>query len=276
MITIELGQTITDRFLTQNGQKAQVDADALPTALLYRNGADSGETVTITNEATGEYSWSVTIPVGWSAGDVIQLRISGVIETRAVNLNIALGKISTVTDILSVANQDEIIPKEEDFAGIIDMQGSFPFEDRLKPKIREAQRFALKAFLGKDMYEDVKAIVDNAGIILASSSVLTQSAYDAILPMMKKFMVYESLARYMKDGDVILTRTGPKKKKVSGSENIDDKTRSRMISIWGGMAKEHMDELREYIEDNSNDYPEFGEDDGSDPLASHGLSVSSL
>lgn len=53
-----------------------VDADALPTCLLYRNNAATGVTVTVTKPSTGRYIASATLPSGGSAytvGDTVQL-----------------------------------------------------------------------------------------------------------------------------------------------------------------------------------------------------------
>lgn len=64
------------------------DADSTPTGVLVRNGTDSGETVTVSNKATGIYKAAATIPGGWSAGDLVQLRIAATVATVADNSTI--------------------------------------------------------------------------------------------------------------------------------------------------------------------------------------------
>lgn len=54
---------------------AAVDADALPTATLWRNGADSGEVVAVADDAgLGQYTGSVTLPGDWADGDTVEIR----------------------------------------------------------------------------------------------------------------------------------------------------------------------------------------------------------
>jgi hypothetical protein len=57
------------------------DCDSLPTGILVRNGADLGTSVGIFHKATGLYTVSFTIPEGVSQGDLMQCRISAVVDT---------------------------------------------------------------------------------------------------------------------------------------------------------------------------------------------------
>lgn len=58
---------------------ALVDADALPTGVLYKNSVATAETVTIVNAATGKYSVSVTVPSSWTSSDVGSVMINATI-----------------------------------------------------------------------------------------------------------------------------------------------------------------------------------------------------
>ena len=60
--------------------KAQSDADALPTGVLIRNGVDTAEAVTITNEATGLYKAVVTVPAAYENGDDLELKITATVN----------------------------------------------------------------------------------------------------------------------------------------------------------------------------------------------------
>ena len=66
------GDTFYSLVLT--GSPAPVDADALPLATVYRNGAlDTGMSLSATHASTGRYFLNGTVPPGWSAGDVVQV-----------------------------------------------------------------------------------------------------------------------------------------------------------------------------------------------------------
>jgi hypothetical protein len=73
-MTVLLGQAIT--FAIGNE-----DSDGLPSnaasiaGTLWRNGASTGTTVTVSNVATGVYSVAFTVPSGWTVSDVLQVRI---------------------------------------------------------------------------------------------------------------------------------------------------------------------------------------------------------
>ena len=57
-----------------------VDADSLPSGKVYRNGADSGVTVTVASvTGTGKYSASWTNGA-WDNGDAIQLEIDATVD----------------------------------------------------------------------------------------------------------------------------------------------------------------------------------------------------
>jgi hypothetical protein len=79
------GETIRYEFATHAATGAAVDADAIPTVVLLRNNAASGETVTVTKAATGLYIAAVAIPEDWAAGDTVQLRISAAVAAIAAN-----------------------------------------------------------------------------------------------------------------------------------------------------------------------------------------------
>lgn len=77
------------------GQRS--DADSLPTGVLVRNGADTGETVTIENVSTGVYKWSITIPADWVKGDEVDLRITATVNS--VTFDHVVWRSTVVTSI---------------------------------------------------------------------------------------------------------------------------------------------------------------------------------
>jgi hypothetical protein len=79
---IKPGQTITCDFAVSNPLSgAAVNADSLPTGVLVIDGVDNGATVTIANKSTGNYSASVTVPGGTTAGATVQIRVTAVVNT---------------------------------------------------------------------------------------------------------------------------------------------------------------------------------------------------
>ena len=70
----EPGDTLTRLIAVQDATGAAVNADALPTAALWRDDDDADtEAVTVTNKATGLYRVSVVLPADWEAGESVSL-----------------------------------------------------------------------------------------------------------------------------------------------------------------------------------------------------------
>lgn len=78
-----------------------VDADALPTGVLYKNSVATAETVTIVNVGTGTYSVSVTVPSNWTSADI------GSVMINATILGLTYGSVASfsvyVADIYHAA-----------------------------------------------------------------------------------------------------------------------------------------------------------------------------
>ncbi len=69
-----LGQSYSFRIINKNSSGAL--ANGTVTAALLRNGVDSGETVPVSNQSTGRYLISATIPAGWTLEDIAQLEVT--------------------------------------------------------------------------------------------------------------------------------------------------------------------------------------------------------
>jgi hypothetical protein len=87
-MSVRSGQTITTEFTTRTfSTGAATNASSTPTGTLYVNGTSNAASVTVTNQATGQYKAAVTLPT-LAVGDVVSLLItatvSGVTDTAKV------------------------------------------------------------------------------------------------------------------------------------------------------------------------------------------------
>jgi hypothetical protein len=73
-MSVALGQLVTFAVGHENSEGLPSNASSF-VGTLYRNGASTGEAVTETNLATGLYSIAFTVPPGWTAGDLLQMRV---------------------------------------------------------------------------------------------------------------------------------------------------------------------------------------------------------
>lgn len=79
---VKPNQSISVYFGTSDAASgAATDADSTPSGTLYENGADSGETVTVSNVSTGLYKASFSIPNDASAEDVFDLVIVATVDS---------------------------------------------------------------------------------------------------------------------------------------------------------------------------------------------------
>ena len=76
------GDAIYVPILFVDADRAPADADALPTAALYRNGTlDAEVTLTVTKKATGAYMVTGTLPATYAAGDWVAALVNGAIAS---------------------------------------------------------------------------------------------------------------------------------------------------------------------------------------------------
>ena len=75
------GDTYRRLISVQDATGAATDADALPTAALWKNGASAGAVaLTVTNVSTGLYLASGTIDAGWSIGDDVTCLVTVTVD----------------------------------------------------------------------------------------------------------------------------------------------------------------------------------------------------
>src|SRR5947209_486227 len=80
-------------FTTQDATGAATNADSTPAAVLRRNGANSAVSVTVTHNATGDYTASATIPATWAGGDRLELLVSAAVGGVAGKAAFDLGTL---------------------------------------------------------------------------------------------------------------------------------------------------------------------------------------
>jgi hypothetical protein len=92
-MTYRPGDTFYLSFVTQDQTGSATNADALPTAVLRRNGANTAVTVTVVNNAAGDYTASAPVPLTYSGGDELEVVVSATIAGVAGKALFPLGKL---------------------------------------------------------------------------------------------------------------------------------------------------------------------------------------
>ncbi len=79
MSLVKSGQVVAPTFtVTDPAGTGLINADSLPTGVVYVNGVADAAVVTVTNLTTGKYKSSVTLPA-LSAGDTVEIMISAAV-----------------------------------------------------------------------------------------------------------------------------------------------------------------------------------------------------
>ena len=84
---VTASQAVSIGFTVVDIDQLLVNADVLPTAVLYRNGVETLVVVTVANTGTGRYSASWT-NAGYSTGDQLALQVSALILDQAFVQNV--------------------------------------------------------------------------------------------------------------------------------------------------------------------------------------------
>ncbi len=86
------GDSFAAEFHVHSASGALANADSAPTGTLIRNSvADATPTITVANTATGIYRVSGTVPAGYAAGDVVQVRITATVGGESTSGLVELG-----------------------------------------------------------------------------------------------------------------------------------------------------------------------------------------
>lgn len=90
------GQTISAPLLCAV-RGVLTSADATPTGTVYRGGVATAVTVTVSQEATGRYSMSFTVPADWLAGERVRLLQSATVQGLPMLRMIDIGEIGALS-----------------------------------------------------------------------------------------------------------------------------------------------------------------------------------
>jgi len=100
---VKPGQTIYFNFPVSGSTGAGTNADSTPTCVFYKNNAvDATVVPTVSNPATGSYNGSAVVPVGYVAGDEVEVRATAVVG------GIALPPIVVWKDTVDTARVSEV------------------------------------------------------------------------------------------------------------------------------------------------------------------------
>lgn len=136
-------------------------------------------------------------------------------------------------------------------------------EKELIPYILEAQNFDLMKFLGVEFYVDLvndftaSPSLDKYQLLFNGGS-YTSNGKSLYLNGLKSLLIYYVYRRYANNSNVIATPTGFVHKTNNYSENVSEKTISRLVDNANASALMLEDELRNFLNKNKADYPLWG------------------
>lgn len=79
------GQIVYGNFTTESAAGLTINADQAPTVQVYHNGVlDAAVVATVTNRATGVYSYQFTVPSDYATGDNLTVFASAIVETKVL------------------------------------------------------------------------------------------------------------------------------------------------------------------------------------------------
>ncbi len=162
------------------------------------------------------------------------------------------------------------ILQQSDFQSFVDLQGNFPYTEKLLPKVLESQQYDLKPLLGTDFYEEIASVIENGNIIPGGFSKFDQTAYDALKVYLIDFVKYAAFTRYLSDPNNVLTRFGLVQKKTPHFEQSNGENRKESKRYYGGLSESAKADLCEYLNDNTNTFSTWG----NDPSSSQGQGIS--
>lgn len=101
------GDTLNAQFVVTSATGAAANADALPTAILTRNGVDTAEVVTVTSVGVGRYVASALLPASYVQADSVGVVVSAVvggIASKAVVMRDVIEQPLLLTTPVPVSN----------------------------------------------------------------------------------------------------------------------------------------------------------------------------
>ena len=143
---------------------------------------------------------------------------------------------------------------QADFPNDIHFPSTIKYDERVKPKVLQAQQFDLRQVVGKEFYAELVLTLEN-GNLLAGGETYLQADYDALLPYLKQYLTMASYARYLGEADEHNTRYGTVTKINPHSQILDPADRDRKIRTYRSMAASYANDICEFLSDNSSKYP---------------------
>ena len=108
------GQDATHTFYIRSGNGAVLTADSTPVCTLIRNGVDTAESVTVTQQPDGSYLTSFLIPVDWESGDIVTMRVEAVVSGNTVPPDTLL--VGTVITLAQIQDGEiDLVQAQYDF-----------------------------------------------------------------------------------------------------------------------------------------------------------------
>jgi hypothetical protein len=144
-------------------------------------------------------------------------------------------------------------------------------DERIKPFILEAQRLDLRPVLNDAFYyafvndfNTTNGTNDTASYeTLRSGGTYTYNSqtiqFDGIIPMLS----YYSLARFVQNNSIHITRMGVVSKTTDQSTQIDQRTIQALVNELKGAALMYQNQVIQYLENNINTFPIWNTGGGS-------------
>jgi hypothetical protein len=144
-----------------------------------------------------------------------------------------------------------LLINQEDFEGYADVSANIDSK-YLEPHIRVAQETTLKTILCSDFYTEILSQFE-------ADTLTTEN--ETILPYIQKCLIFYSYVGYLLYAQIRSTPHGFVQKKSDESDQITDKRLGELLNDAREKARFYEGELREFLEDNEDDYATWRDDD---------------
>lgn len=147
-----------------------------------------------------------------------------------------------------------------DFAKFPEVNKNTNFETKVEPFIIQAQVNDLKCILGNELYYDLLKDFSASPSLgkytdLFNGVEYTYSGKKYTHEGIKNALIYFSLSRITLNRNVNDTPFGTVSKTTPYSEKVDESVVNRQVSILKSTAINYLNDVVDYLNRNSNDYP---------------------
>lgn len=144
-----------------------------------------------------------------------------------------------------------LLINQQDFEGYADISSNIDSK-YLEPHIRAAQETTIKSILCSDFYDEILDQYEN-------DSLTTEN--ETILPYIQKCLIFYAYEGYLLYSQIRSTPHGMVQKRSDESDQISEKRLGELLNNAREKAKFYEGELREFLEDNEDNYPTWRDDD---------------